>query len=95
MKRILALFLCAAIFLTNCSQSQPQTINPDNMPDNASSETVEPVIWEDAGPHYNALDDTLLLAHIEDLIYTETITALDSEEYFVGCKRCPHIERIP
>lgn len=83
MKRIIALFLCSAIFLTSCSQSQPQAINPDNTPDNTSSETVEPVEWEDAEPHYNALDDTLLLAHIEDLIYTETITALDSEEYFV------------
>lgn len=93
MKRILALFLCAAIFLTNCSQSQPQTINPDNMPDNASSETVEPVIWEDAGPHYNALDDTLLLAHIEDLIYTETITALDSEEYFVESVNAVYISK--
>lgn len=93
MKRILALFLCAAIFLTNCSQSQPQTINPDNMPDNASSETAEPVIWEDAGPHYNALDDTLLLAHIEDLIYTETITALDSEEYFVESVNAVYISK--
>lgn len=80
MKRIIALFLCSAIFLTSCSQSQPQAINPDNT---TSSETVEPVEWEDVEPHYSALDDTLLLAHIEDLIYTETITALDSEEYFV------------
>lgn len=83
MKRIIALFLCAAIFLTSCSQSQPQATNPDNTPDNTSSETVEPVVWEDAEPHYNALDDTLLLAHIEDLIYADTITALNSEEYFV------------
>lgn len=83
MKRIIALFLCAAIFLTSCSQSHPQATNPDNTPDNTSSETVEPLVWEDAEPHYSALDDTLLLAHIEDLIYTETITALDSEEYFV------------
>ena len=65
MKRIIALFLCSAIFLTSCSQSQLQAINPDNTPYNTSSETVEPVEWEDAEPHYNALDDTLLLAHIE------------------------------
>lgn len=83
MKRIIALFLCAAIFLTSCSQSQPQATNPDNTPDNTSSKTVEPVVLEDAEPDYNALDDTLLLTHIEDLIYTETITTLDSEEYFV------------
>ena len=93
MKRIIALFLCSAIFLTSCSQSQPQAINPDNTPDNTSSETVEPVEWEDAEPHYNALDDTLLLAHIEDLIYTETITALDSEEYFVESVNTVYISK--
>lgn len=93
MKRIIALFLCAAIFLTSCSQSQPQATNPDNTPDNTSSETVESVVWEDAEPHYNALDDTLLLAHIEDLIYTETITALDSEEYFVESVNAVYISK--
>ena len=93
MKRIIALFLCSAIFLTSCLQSQPQSTNPDNSPDNTSSETVEPVEWEDAEPHYNALDDTLLLAHIEDLIYTETITALDSEEYFVESVNTVYISK--
>ena len=63
------------------------------MPDNTSSETVDPVVWEDAEPHYNALDDTLLLAHIEDLIYTETITALDSEEYFVESVNAVYISK--
>ena len=72
MKRIIALFLCAAIFLTSCSQSQPQETNPDNTPDNTSSEIVEPVVWEDAEPHYNALDDTLLLAHIEDAFNSQS-----------------------
>lgn len=93
MKRIIALFLCAAIFLTSCSQSQPQETNPDSTPDNTSSETVEPVVWEDAEPHYNALDDTLLLAHIEDLIYADTITALDSEEYFVESVNAVYISK--
>lgn len=93
MKRIIALFLCSAIFLTSCSQSQPQAINPDNTPDNTSSETDEPVVWEDVEPHYSALDDTLLLAHIEDLIYTETITALDSEEYFVESVNAVYISK--
>lgn len=51
------------------------------------------MVWEDAGPHYNALDDTLLLAHIEDLIYTETITALDSEEYFVESVNAVYISK--
>ena len=84
MKRIIALFLCMALILTGCSQPQTQTTSPENEPDNTvSSLAVEPVVWEDVELHYNALDDALLLAHIEDLIYSETIIALDSEEYFV------------
>ena len=85
MKRIMVLFLCVAMLLTGCTQPQSQETSPDHEADNTpSTTTVEPAVWEeDAEPHYNALDDTLLLAHIEDLIYTETISALDSEEYFV------------
>lgn len=87
MKRIIALFLCIAMVFTGCSQSQPQVVTPVDKPDNTSSapsaEAVETVVWENVEPHYNSLDDALLLVHIEDLIYTETISALDSEEYFV------------
>ena len=93
MKRIIALFLCATLFLTSCLQSQPQSTNPDNSPDNTSSETVEPVVWEDTEPHYSALDDALFLAHIEDLIYTETITSIDSEDYFVEGVNAVHISK--
>lgn len=84
MKRLISLFLGMTMILTSCSQPRPQPISPENEPDNTvSSEAVEPVVWEDVEPHYNALDDALLLAHMEELIYSETITALDSEEYFV------------
>lgn len=84
MKRITALLLCAAMILTGCSQTQPQAMTSDNEPDaTPSSETLETIAWEDAEPQYDSLDDPLLLAHIEDLIYAETVTSLNSEEYFV------------
>lgn len=84
MKRIISLFLCVSMLLAGCTQLQPQEVNPDHEADNTpSTSAVEPAIWEGAESHYSALDDELLLAHIEDLIYTETITALGSEEYFV------------
>jgi len=82
MKRIIALLLCTAIILTGCSQT-PATETDKKSDAAPSSEIVETIIQEDAEPQYHSLDDTHLLAHIEDLIYTETVASLDSEEYFV------------
>ncbi len=97
MKRIIALFLCITMILAGCSQSQPKATNPVSNPDTApstpSSEAVKTVVWENVEPHYNSLDDALLLAHIEDLVYTETITALDSEEYFVESVNATYISK--
>ncbi len=94
MKRITALFLCAAMLLTGCTQPQPQETDSDYEADSPpSTSTVEPAVWEDVEPRYSALDDDLLLAHIEDLIYTETITALGSEEYFVENVKADYISK--
>lgn len=40
-------------------------------------------MWEDVEPQYDSLDDVELLAHIEDLVYRDTVATLNSEEYFV------------
>lgn len=97
MKRIIALFLCITMILAGCSQSQPEATNPvsnpDTTPSTPSSEAFETVVWENVEPHYNSLDDALLLAHIEDLVYTETITALDSDEYFVESVNATYISK--
>ena len=73
MKRIVALILSMVMFLTSCGQVQPQssTTNP-------ATKTAE-----DIEPHYTALDDKQLLAYIEDVVYRDTITSLDSDKYFV------------
>jgi len=86
-KRMIALLLSLVMLLTGCTQSQsiqqeqPQSDEIVSVP--VTEIPVDTVVWEDDIPQYNSLDDTALLAHIEDLVYRETVLALNSEEYFV------------
>ena len=73
MKRIVALILSMVMLLTSCGQVQPQSSTT-----NSATKTAE-----DIEPYYTALDDKQLLAYIEDVVYRDTITSLDSDEYFV------------
>lgn len=73
MKRVVALILSMVMLLTGCGQVQLKS--PDPSVDSAVSENIE--------LHYNALDDTQLLSHVEDVIYRDTVTSLNSDEYFV------------
>ena len=73
MKRIVALILSMVMLLTSCGQVQPQSSTTNSAPKTA----------EDIEPHYTALDDKQLLAYIEDVVYRDTITSLDSDKYFV------------
>lgn len=87
MKRIIAFLLSLTLILTGCAQSQTQPqIQPQ--PSEAAREPeanlpANTLVWKDDIPEYTSLDDVELLAHIEDLIYRETILSLNSEEYFV------------
>ena len=73
MKQIVALILSMVMLLTSCGQVQPQSSTT-----NSATKTAE-----DIEPHYTALGDKQLLAYIEDVVYRDTITSLDSDEYFV------------
>lgn len=92
MKRIISLLLCAAMMLTGCApvenaESQSTTVVSQEDISQASDITTESkseiVEWKDVDVQYDSLDDKLLLAHIEDLIYSETVRNLNSEIYFV------------
>lgn len=92
MKRIISLLLCATIMLTGCStvenddsqisfyDSQTTVLQSSEVQTESISEITD---WEDVDIQYDSLDDKLLLAHIEDLIYNETVQNLNSEQYFV------------
>ena len=85
MKRLIALLLSIVMILTGCGQVQTQSSTPSES--TSPTETVEPttdqIVWEDVEPQYDSLDDVELLAHIEDLVYRDTVATLNSEEYFV------------
>ena len=79
MKRFIAALLCVIMVLTGCSQPQSEVLSEESI----SAETTETITLEDLEPQYNSLDDEELLAHIEDLVYRDTVEAINSDEYFV------------
>lgn len=90
MKRIIALFLSVAMLLTGCTSANNNEIQNTDIV--SQIETTEEVIaesvseiteWNDIEVQYDSLDDEMLLTHIEDLVYSEAIKSLDSENYFV------------
>ena len=87
MKRIIAFLLSMTMVLTGCTQSQTQPqIQPQPSETARGPEAELPantLVWKDDIPEYASLDDVELLAHVEDLIYRETVLSLNSEEYFV------------
>lgn len=86
MKRLIVLLLSITLLLTGCVQSQFPEENQskaNETEDAAWTEASDEVVWKDDIPKYDSLDNKELLDHVEDLIYRETIHALDSEEYFV------------
>lgn len=78
MKRIITLLLALSMLLTGCAQAQPK--EDAETPSPATSEVPARESFE---PQYDSLDNELLLAHVEDLVYSETVRALNSEEYFI------------
>lgn len=87
MKRLIALLLSIVMVLTGCGQAQPQkTTDHQNEPPIVSTEdsTVGgELIFNEIEPQFTSLDDEQLLVHVEDLVYREAVSAINSEEYFI------------
>lgn len=84
MKRIIALLLSIVMLFTGCAQVQPSPAS--TTPDESSPttpNTAEPTVLESVEPPYDSLDDEQFLAHVEDLVYRDTVEAINSDEYFV------------
>lgn len=83
MKRLIALILVCAL-LTGCT---PQT-NSDGIQEEATAPaTSQPEssysFTEEEPPEFSDLNDVNLLPYLEDSIYSELVTTLNSEDYFV------------
>lgn len=72
--------------LTGCGQAQQQQAS--------NSQTEQPVTtthdapnieltFNEIEPEFTSLDDKQLLVHVEDLVYREAVSSINSEEYFV------------
>lgn len=82
MKRLIALILVCAM-LVGCT---PQVDNSGAEPTTSTIETqqtVEYTFTEEGMPEFTGLDDSALLTYMEDSIYTNLVTELDNEMYFV------------
>lgn len=93
MKRVLALLLSLVMLLSGCAQSKPASKtssassgSPAASVADSVSESYTPcmTVWQDDVPQYTSLNDTDLLAHVEDLVYRDTVSALNSADYLVS-----------
>lgn len=93
MKRVLALLLSLVMLLSGCAQSKPASKTSsassgspaDSVADSVSeSYTPRMTVWPDDVPQYTSLNDTDLLAHVEDLVYRDTVFSLNSADYLVS-----------
>ena len=93
MKRVLALLLSLVLLLSGCAQSKPATKassvssgSPAASVTDSVSESYTPrmTVWQDDVPQYTSLNDTDLLAHVEDLVYRDTVASLNSADYLVS-----------
>jgi len=83
MKRIIALILSFTMLLSGCAPAQMEQDPTDNTTAPTAELPAQTTVWVDDVPEYNALDDADLLYHLEDLVYRETVSALNSTEYVV------------
>ena len=93
MKRVLALLLSLVMLLSGCAQSKPASKassassgSPAASVTDSVSESYTPrmTVWQDDVPQYTSLNDTALLAHVEDLVYRDTVSSLNSADYLVS-----------
>lgn len=73
MKRLICFVLALTTLLTACSKTNRDGQTPDDAMVDPYAEILQ----------FNSLDDEFLHEHIEDLVYKETVSALNSKEYFV------------
>ena len=83
MKRLIALILSFALLLSGCAPVQMNQEPTDNTTAPTAELPAQTTVWVDTVPEYNALDDADLLNHLEDLVYRETVSSLNSTEYVV------------
>ncbi len=93
MKRLIAMLLCFTMLLTGCTKAPIQyminvpasnsIINSGNAVEVKTNNELE----------FRGLDDNALLVYVEDLVYDETVTVLNSDEYVVESVNAIYISK--
>lgn len=90
MKRIICLILSCALFLSACSSANDGVYKSSSdtrgveVTDETSSDIVgDKRIADSPGISFTGLDDDRLITYVEDNIYEELVSELNSEEYLV------------
>lgn len=84
MKRIIALLLVMTILLTGCTRSRDRAQFSSADTTRQTTDVVStPVEWIEVQPEFDSLSDENLLLQVENLVYRETVQALNSDEYVV------------
>lgn len=87
MRRLLIVFISLILTLTGCAKSE--SIDSFDSATNSSSgaSTVENLVT------FKSLDDPNLLLYIEDAVYLDTVTNLNSDQYFVESVTAKYISQ--
>lgn len=83
MEKIIPLILAISMVLTGCVKPkiENQPIKPSE--NQICDKSSKPVVLKENKPRYKSLSDKGLLVDVEDLVYKETIDAINSEDYVV------------
>lgn len=94
MRRILALLLCVGLFITGCGKGGTPTPS-ENIGDKPSptpvgtatptspTPTADITVSDDVIPSFDSLSDVNLLSYVEDIVYQEAVSSLNSTDYFI------------
>lgn len=83
MKSIITIFLAFIMFLTGCTQTRVKTPSNETEINPITNLEFNSGTWRDLEPSFESLSDRNLLHQVENLVYRDTIQALNSDEYVV------------
>lgn len=97
MKRLIALILICTLLFTGCS---PQVNNSNSTPTSdsktesqQSSKAIVSEVSEDKIPEFKSLNDTKLLTYLEDTVYSNLKTELNSDEYSIESVNTKYVSK--
>lgn len=85
-EKIVSIVLCLALLLTGCSSAGVQ--DDSNVSNTNNIEQTDELNME-----FSGMNDEALLTYVEDLVYTETINNLQSDEYVVEEVRAVYLSK--